>query len=201
MQLANKFRWEKHSISIETDIVEFFGAIFGWYVYHVLSGFGIDSPVLTRTIYRSPKFQGTNDEVCDTLLLWSNTAVLFEAKGMRLTTRQESGISVADTLKAIDGMLGDKKSGTGQLAKSIQRILDGQVVVAENSVADIRACGTIIPAIVVYDESLGNHAVRNHLQARFAQQLSRSGTISDSIGPLLLLTTRDIELLERLALA
>jgi hypothetical protein len=53
--------------------------------------------------------------------------------------------------------------------------------------------------IVVYDEALGNHAIRAHLQRKMAQWLAKEGVDQSRIGPLLLFTTRDIEDFEELA--
>jgi hypothetical protein len=68
---------------------QLFGYLFDAYITNLIGQFGIESDILTRTFWPSPKFLGTNDQACDGLLHDCDTAVVMEYKARLLTTREK----------------------------------------------------------------------------------------------------------------
>lgn len=184
--------WLLNDAIASNDWRGLFGDIYDHYVSRVIGSFNADSPFLAKTFHRSPKFEGTQDEVCDGLLHWNRTAAFCEYKGTRLNTRQRSGVEVDETIKAIEGHVGSDK-GIGQLAKSIGRVLSGKPVVGSGQILDLSVCDLLVPVLVWYEESAGSHVVRIHLQERFSARLEELRIDTQRIGPLVLFTTFDVE--------
>jgi hypothetical protein len=55
------------------------------------------------------------------------------------------------------------------------------------------------PALVLYDEALGNHAIREYLSSKLTAELEKTNTSRERIGRLLIFTIRELELFEELA--
>ena len=177
----------------------FFGHIYNWYINELIGCFATSSDVLIRQFYPNKKFQGMEHEVCDGLILWENTAALCEYKGTRLTTRARAGIVISESIDAIEKMIGSKDSGVGQLAKNIRLALAGNLVASGNELIDLRRYRRILPVLICQEEVAVNHAVRHYLQELFTKFLTQEPAIDVSqLGPLLLFSTRDIELFEQL---
>jgi hypothetical protein len=131
----------------------------------------------------------------------------MEFKAGMLTNRQRYGGQAVETLKGIDDLLTRKplpgqkgKKGTAQLASSIVRLLRGEAVVSAGAVeGDL--CGTraILPALVVFDESLANEGVRRRANASLRRQLNEEGATPEEqerVLPLVILDASDVEILE-----
>jgi hypothetical protein len=179
---------------------QLFGHVFAHYIDRLIGEFTYSGGILAKTYYKSPKFQGTNDEVCDGLIQWAETTMFMEYKAGLLTTRQKYAGNQDETIRGIEDLLArDKpggKKGAGQLADSLRRVLSGEIMVSESTRIDLSQCRQILAAIVVYDEGLGLHAIRNLVEERFRESLRDKGVSDGRIGPLLILTIRDIEVLE-----
>tara|TARA_R110002073_G_scaffold20123_14_gene72616 strand:- start:3052 stop:4689 length:1638 start_codon:yes stop_codon:yes gene_type:complete len=174
-----------------------FGAMYEWYMKQLLSA-ATGRRTETQDMYHdNVKFQGTKEEVCDSLLISASTAVLFEAKGTRLSTRQKSGVSVHETSDAVTKSVGSNKSGIGQLARNIARILRGDAVVAGDIVLDIAARTDIIPVLVWYEEAASNAPTQQFLDNAFVERLIAEGVDPSRVGPLLLFSTSELELFEQ----
>jgi hypothetical protein len=173
----------------------FFGVIFAWYIREIIRSFAVDSEHLVKTFYHPTKFQGTEDECCDGLLLWENTVAICEYKSSRLTTRSKAAVQPDETLVGIEKAVGSKE-GIGQLAKSIIRICSGEPVVCGNEIVKTGAKRAIVPLIIWNEEVACNHAVRSHLQKLFTPMLSNKLSDLSRIGPLLLFAPRDLEAFE-----
>lgn len=187
-----------------------FGDIFEVYTNKLISQFGYGGTVLARTFYPSPLFSDSNDQVSDCILHWPKTAVVAEYKAGLLTPHQKYSGRREVLFKAIDDLLmrhsqvkkgkGSKK-GIGQLADSLGRIIDGETVRPSDRASgegpDLAGC-TLLPMIVTYDQSLGMHPIQRRAQRKLAEILSAKGTRIDQLGPVLLLTVDDIELLQEL---
>jgi hypothetical protein len=171
----------------------FFGVIFAWYVEQIIRSFAVDSEHLAKTFYHPTKFQRTEDECCDGLLLWENTVALCEYKAARLTTRSKAAVQMQETLSGIERAVGSKDAGIGQLVKSIVRICSGEPVVCGNERVEIGPTRRIIPIIIWNEEVACNNAVRGHLQKLFAAMLASRMSDLSRIGPLLLFAPRDLE--------
>lgn len=175
----------------------FYGDLYNWYINQVISCFCPQSDVLANRFYPNKKFQGTEDEVCDGLILLEDTAVFCEYKGTRLTTYARAGVEIEKTIKAVEGMLGADDCGAGQLAENISLALEGKIIPAGHDVIDLRhQYKRIIPILICQEEGLVNHATRLHLQQLFTDFLTQRKTNDSRIGPLLLFSTRDVEVLE-----
>lgn len=175
-----------------------FGAIYEWYVRQLLTAATNRRPETRGMLRSNVRFQtNSTDQVCDALLLTTDFAALFESKGTRLTTRQKSGISVEETAEAIRKSVASDKSGVGQLAKNITRILRGETVIADGVEVDVAAMPVIVPVLVWYEESACNYATRVLLDNVLVEMLKGEGVDETRVGPLLLLTTHELELFEQ----
>lgn len=177
---------------------KFFGALYQWYITEMIKCFTVTSALLHRTFYSPVNFQSTNDEVCDGLIQTSDMSIVCEFKGTRLTTRQRAGIDISETIEAIEKSVGSEGIGIGQLAKSIARILKGEQAHSHEATIDMTK-GPIIPALVWYEETAVTHATRLYLQEKFTALLSEKCPDLSRVGPLLLFTTRDIEVFDQFA--
>jgi len=189
--------WLLNKALYKTEWGNAFGAIYEWYVMQVLST-ALNRRAETQNIYfDNVKFKGTTDEVCDGLILNGDCAFLFEFKGTRLTTRQKSGVSVDETIDAIRKSVASRGIGVGQLAKSIARIFQNEVVVSGERVLPIASKPIIVPILVWYEESACNAHTRLFLDDVFMGLLKDANIDPSRTGPVLLLSTHDLETLER----
>lgn len=193
-----------HKAYPEGQFAQLFGYVFEEYVHGLIREFACESDVLVRTFYPSPRFRGSNDQACDGLLHWHDTAVLMEYKSRLLTTREKYAGIREVTLKGIDDILHrDKQGGSKgvvQLAKSLARLLKGEpVVCGPGDGLDLAGCPHLIPAIIAYEEAVALEAVRQGADVKFRAALAKSGADADRVGPLLVLCVDDLEILEELA--
>lgn len=183
-----------------------FGNLFSAYLHRTINKFTYSGDTLAKTYYSEPKFSGEENEICDGLLHWPNTAVLLEYKGGRLTTRQKYARTQNELLHGIDSLFGldagKRKKGIGQLADALARILREQSVhIAGGTpipLGNIRP-SNILPAIVLCDECFTINAVRNHLDRKLRDSLNKRRVDPTLVGPLLVLSLRDIETIDDLA--
>lgn len=184
---------------------QLFGFVFEKYVARMFDSFANPSPLLAKVFFSSVKFAAdTTQQVCDGLLAWQSTAVLMEVKAFLLTSRQKFANRPDETMKAIDDQLakmdGKDRKGVGQLAHSLARILRGEEIFSGQSTIDLLSFSKLHPAIVVFDESVANHAVREYLNAKLRERLQADGVDLGRVGCLLLFSIREIEVFEQLAL-
>jgi hypothetical protein len=182
---------------------QLFGYLFEAYIDGLIGQFGIESDVLTRTFWPAPKFVGTNDQACDGLLHDGDLVMMMEYKARLLTTREKyAGIPEA-TWKGIEDIVAKKASGgrkgAFQLASSIRRILTGESVVAGKTGFQPHNTVTIIPVLVTYEDAIGFGSVRRWADRKMRDALKTEGVDAAKVGPLLILTTHDIEMLEALS--
>jgi hypothetical protein len=200
---ADGIYWLLHDAFADSrrDFRPFFGHVFGRYVERLIEQFTCPSSVLARMFYPSPTIQGTTDEACDGLIDWGPTVVLMEYKAGLLTNHQKYGGDMKATMSGIEGMLAKNaehdRKGAGQLAATLVSVLlRGETIACGDDAVDLWSCRTILPVIVAYEEAFGLHAVRNIVERRFRSFLSASGVDDPRIGPLLILTAYDLEVLE-----
>lgn len=129
---------------------------------------------------------------------------MLEYKARQLTTRERYGGGQKVILNGIDDILCKDKhggrKGVHQLAANLRRLLSGESVVSGAGASlTLSDCRTILPAIVVYDESLGLEAVRQRADVKLRAALEKLSVDPDRIGPLLVLTIEDMEILDALA--
>ena len=183
---------------------QLFGYLFEEYVNGLIRQFAIESPLLARNFYASPKYESKNDQAGDGILYWDESAVLMEYKSRLLTTRERyAGIPEA-LIDGVDDILGKEgsksKKGIVQLASNLKRLLAGENVVAQRSQAlDLSGCKTIYPMIVVYEDVVAIEAVRQRAEQKFHEALKKRDVDSAKVGPLLICSLADLELLEVLA--
>jgi hypothetical protein len=120
-----------------------------------------------------------------------------------LTTRQKyAGIPEA-TWQGIEDILAKNaskgKKGAFQLVSSIRRMLKGESVVSGQCEFCPTDKTTIIPVLVAYEDAIGLGAIRQWVDEKMRGALNKEGVDLAKIGPLLILTIHDIEVLEALA--
>lgn len=173
------------------------GKLFECYVHRLISEFAVTEGA-GRTYVASPRFTGSQDEAADGVLFWTDTAVAMEYKAGLLTTRQRYAGVPSELFQGIGSLLG-RGSGKGhkgvvQLARNIARILsDKGAVVCQGNVFDLSDCKQIFPVLVCLDETLGIHAVQKWLQPQFEKELAQTDALPERVGPLMVLTVRDVE--------
>jgi hypothetical protein len=91
------------------------------------------------------------------------------------------------------------KKGAFQLASSIGRMLKGEVVVSGQSEFCPTEKTAIIPMLVAYEDAIGLGAIRRCVDEKLRAALKKEAVDLARIGPLLILTAHDIEVLEALA--
>ena len=180
-----------------------FGYIFEQYVNTIFRQFTSESDVLERTFYASPRFEGTQSQAGDGILHWGDLAVLMECRPGKHTRERYSGIEQV-LMTGIDDIIGKEgtrnKKGVRQLAANLKKILAGDKIVAGSpQKLDLSKCSTIIPMLVTYEDAVALEAVRQHAELRFTESLQKQGVESSQIGPLLIFSVHDVELLETLA--
>lgn len=183
---------------------QLFGTLFERYINIVLEDCLKVPPPLARRFAKDPKYFGENhnDQAGDGIILMSDFAVLMEYKGGMLTRRQKYATDLRDTITGIESLLartGKGKKGIGQLVDNIERILNGEHLRVATEVLDISQKSKIIPALVVYDDSLTLHAVRNHVEGKFLAEVHARKLTEQRIGPLCVLSIRDIESIQGLS--
>lgn len=176
---------------------QLFGTLFERYINMMFEQFLCGAPPLVRRFAADPSFVGPrNDQAGDGVILLNDMTVLMEYKGGMLTRRQKYATNIRETIAGIETLLakfGKGKKGVGQLVENIERILKGEKLRVAAEELDIPATSTIIPVLVVYDDSLGLHAVRNHVEAKLLAEVRNRKLPEDRIGPLCILTMRDVE--------
>jgi len=178
---------------------QLFGALFERYINTVFEDFLNVAPPLARRFAKSPKYVGekNNDQAGDGIILMPEMIVLMEYKGGMLTRRQKYATDIRDTIAGIEGLLartGNKtKKGIGQLVDNIERIINGEKVRVADSVLDISETCKIVPALIVNDDSLTLHAIRNHVEEKLLTEVRKRKLPEQRIGPLCLFSLRDVE--------
>jgi hypothetical protein len=182
---------------------QLFGYLFEAYINGLIGQFGIESDVLWRTFWPSPKFVGTNDQACDGLLHDHDLALVMEYKARLLTTREKYAGIPEVTWQGIEDIAAKKvsggKKGAFQLASSIRRMLTGKSVVSGKGEFCPTDKTTIIPALVAYEGAIGLGSIRRWVDGKMRDALKKESVDPARVGPLLILTIHDIEVLEALA--
>jgi hypothetical protein len=182
---------------------QLFGYLFEAYINGLISQFGIESDVLTRTFWQSPKFVGTNDQACDGLLHDCDLALVMEYKARLLTTREKYAGIPEVTWRGIEDIVAKNvsggKKGAFQLTSSIRRMLTKESVVSGKSEFLPADKTTIIPVLVAYEGAIGLGSVRRWADGKMRDALKKEAVDAAKIGPLLILTIHDIEVLEALS--
>jgi hypothetical protein len=173
------------------------GKLVECYVDRLIGEFALTSGP-GRTYLSSPRFVGTQDEAADGILLWSESAAVIEDKAGLLATRQRLSGIPDEIIQGIQSLAlgsgGKKRKGVLQLATNIGRILAGESRLScEGDSFDVSACSRFFPILVCLDEALGVHAVQKWLQPHFAAALAKLGGDTSRVGPLMVLTIRDVE--------
>ena len=139
---------------------QLFGYIFQEYIFNLIRSFTYEGSILERTFYANPRFEGTNDEAGDGLVLMDDIAFVMEFKARLLTTREKHGGIKEVTLRGIDDILAKDKSkskkGVVQLANTLPRLINGQAICSgPGKVLDLSGYRQIIPLVVTNEEALG----------------------------------------------
>ncbi len=176
-----------------------FGDVFELYVEDLLLGFLSASDLLVRELYPSPKFQGTNDQLCDFYIDWSDLVAVTEVKASLLTPHQKYSGSHETLLRGVDSQIGSREKGIGQLASSISKLIDGHKVFSSGrEITPVETAG-FLPIIVTYEPLFAFHSVQRMMQRKFTSILSAAARASGRVLPLLILSIDDLELLQGLS--
>jgi hypothetical protein len=181
---------------------QLFGYLFEGYIDSLIGSFGVESDLLTRSFWRSPKFVGSNDQACDGLLYDSELALVMEYKARLLTTREKYAGIPEVTWKGIGDILAKNssggKKGAFQLASSIRRMLAQEPAVSGKTQFRPTGKTTIIPVLVTYEDAMNIGAIRKGVDEKMRDTLTKDKVDSSRVGPLLILTIYDVEVLEAL---
>ena len=180
------------------------GYIFEEYIFQLIRQFTYEGDVLARTFFANPKFQGTNDEAGDGVVYLEEAALVIECKARYLTTREKFGGLRDVTLKGIDDILSKTnskgKKGVEQLANTLPKLLGGKSIVSGSGKAfDLSGCKQVIPVIITLEGTMGLEAIRQMAEKKLLDSLAAKGATTDRVGPLLVLTVGEMELLEALS--
>jgi hypothetical protein len=178
------------------------GYIFEEYVNSLLRQFSYEGDSLVRNFYAAPRFEATQDEAGDGILVWTDAALVMEYKARLLTTREKyCGVSEV-LLTGVEDIIGNErnKKGVKQLANVIKRALSGEKIVAGSpKQLDLSGCRRVFPVMVTLEPAMGLESVRQQAQAKFTSLLQVDDEGRNRIGELLILTIEDVEILEGLA--
>ena len=182
-QLPNKERAHFHS---------FWGKLFERYIANLLKA-AATFPL--NLVQESPLFSGTSEELCDTLVICDNSAVLLEAKSAMFTARAKYEGDYTVLMQELESKLvesGDREQAVKQLARSIERAFgpDAETVDA----VDLTAITTVFPVIVTRDDIGSIAGVNSYLGERFGTILNRKG-LHVSVAPLICVSSEHAEAL------
>ena len=169
-----------------------FGHLFAAYVENIFSETVVTTGPM-RTLFTSPNFSESTDEVSDGVLFWHDSAAVIECKGSRLSSRELYAGLPEELLRGIRSMLATKDKGVGQLAKSIGRLVNGECLVSDGVSCSLSSCEVIYPVLVCYESALCFHGTRALLQREFDSLADKLKIARDRVGPLMLLSTLDLE--------
>jgi hypothetical protein len=175
------------------------GKLFECYIHRLVSEFTVTTGA-GRTYLASPRFLGKTDEAADGILLWTNTAAVMEYKAGLLTIRQRLAGVPDEVFQGIGSLAvkgsGKDRKGISQLAAKIARLLSEESqIVCDGTTFSLEGCRRIYPVLICFDEAMGTHAVQKWLQPQFDAELVKLGVTTDRLGPLMVLTARDVEAL------
>jgi hypothetical protein len=182
---------------------QIFGFVFEEYVFGFLRERLYEQGILARTLYVNPRFEGKEAEAGDAIILDNQFAFVIEMKARLLTTRERFSGDQSVLINGIDDIIcksktkqSKQKKGVAQLADNITRMLAGEKIVAgQGKPLLLTSYKAIIPVIVNYESSINFEAVRRYAEKKFLDCLPAS-VDREKIGPLLLLSVGDVELLE-----
>lgn len=117
-------------------------------------------------------------------------------------------MNFSDTMKGINDQIakfsdigkrrkGDRK-GIGQLAFNLSKILSGKRLQCDQRRLDMSKIPKLYPAIVLYDDTIANHAIRLHLHDEMIKWFRKHRIDYSRVGTTLLFTLKDIEYLDAL---
>jgi hypothetical protein len=126
--------------------------------------------------------------------------MVIEYKARLLTTREKyAGIPEA-TWKGIEDIAAKNasggKKGAFQLANSIKRMLTGESVVSSQREFCPTDKTAILPVLVAYEDAIGLGSIRRGVDGKMRDALKKERVDPARVGPLLILTINDIEVLE-----
>ncbi|ODA34760.1 hypothetical protein [Planctopirus hydrillae] len=186
-----------------------YGRIFEDYLQRIVDDFAPRSETLVSHSFFGPKFNGGNDEAGDCILHYDDVAIVMEWKSNRLSAHQKYGASATDLAQGIRDILAkstekngkeNQRKGVRQLCTVIKRMLSGELVRAENQQpTDLSRCSMYFPVVVVAEEALAMNCSRDLIQERFNEFLRTAQCDTTRIGPVMIFSITDFEILQAVA--
>jgi hypothetical protein len=139
--------------------LSYWGLVFEEYVTWMIETYA--SPTF-HDLHPNPKYVGSEDEICDQIVICGNTALLIEAKLATLTAADRVSADYQCIRKYLEARLVEKK-GVNQLLNSVKRI-SAKSDEAPEYLKDIKR---IIPVIITRDEVGSCWGVNAYLNKRF----------------------------------
>src|SRR5271170_7851448 len=144
--------------------LSYWGLIFEEYVTWMIETYA--SPTF-HALHSNPKYVGSDDEICDQIVICGNTVILVEAKLATLTAADRVSADYQRIRRYLEDKLVEKK-GVNQLLNAVKRI-SAKSDEAPEYLKDIKR---IIPVIITRDEVGSCWGVNAYLNKRFKDQLS-----------------------------
>ncbi len=149
----------------------FWGDLFQQYLNWLLKE-SVDGKL--NKFFPAPKFMGTEEEVCDGLILCGNKAVVMEYKGGLFAAHAKYDgapeVLMADLEKKFVGTE-IKRKGVQQLVQAVENLFSG----SGRTIADIDTSRItkVYPVIVIHDDIGGAWFLNAYLNTRFKALLNR----------------------------
>jgi len=165
--------------------LSYWGLIFEEYVTWMIETYA--SPTF-HALHSNPKYVGSEDEICDQIVICGNTVILVEAKLATLTAADRVSADYQRIRRYLEDKLVEKK-GVNQLLNAVKRI-SAKSDEAPEYLKDIKR---IIPVIITRDEVGSCWGVNAYLNKRFKDQLSPKSHKHIIVTPLVCLSISSLE--------
>lgn len=198
-KLQDGYFWEVRnclkSTRERTRLLRFWGYVFEQYLHWLLGPVCENSP---NEYYPGPKFEGSDEELCDGLVICGDSAVLLEYKSATFTAEAkysgDSELLEKELTSKLVHATGNKRKGVSQLAHSIKRAFGpgtGRAVEGVN-LSTIR---TVYPVIVTRDDIGGGFIISTWLNDHFQRLCNRRSLRPLRVAPLFAFSARDFEII------
>jgi hypothetical protein len=147
-------------------------------------------------LHPNPKFYGSNEEVCDAIVVCGDSIVFVESKGATFTSDSKYGTNPAKLGAEIEEKLvgtDGRRKGIGQLALKIEEVFRRQSPRRVEGI-DVSKIVKVYPVVITRDD-IGSALVMNaYLASRFRELFHRKA-VPITVTPPFSLSAQDIEML------
>ena len=171
--------------------LSFWGYVFEDYVAWMLETYANSKK---NCVYKSPVYEdGSNEEICDVVVVCGAAAVLIEAKlatcpvGIRYSDDHEKMRAFLED-KLVVGS--DRPAAVKQLVKAVHRLATGDQEVIPKWLRNIRK---FIPLVVTRDEIGSCWGLNGYLNSRYEEMIDRKACKGYSITPIVSMNVSTLE--------